>query len=149
MTDTLAGADAARLDAPIRAFLRAPHFATLASIGPDGWPRAVVVWYRLDADDRIVVNSRDGRRWPADLRRDGRVFVAVTDRDDGRRWVGVRGLVETVIDDQATAQADIAGLARRYHPREPAVVATDVARFRTETRVSFRIRPVAVHPHLD
>ena len=44
--------------------------------------------------------------------------IAVIDRDDGYRWVGLTGTVEPIAD-QATAQADIAAMARRYHADEP------------------------------
>jgi PPOX class probable F420-dependent enzyme len=134
----------------IREFLATSgRFLALASIDEDGTPRQAVIWYRLDPDDAIVVNSRDGRRWPANLRRDGRVALAVTDGVDGYRWVGMAARVETVIDDQAIAQADIEGLAWRYYPTEPELAEADIARFRTQRRVTFRLRVTAVHDHLD
>ncbi len=133
----------------VRQFLAQPgRFVALASLDPDGAPRQAFLWYRLDADGAIVVNSADGRRWPANLRRDGRAALAVADAADGYRWVGVDVVVETVVDDQAVAQADIADLARRYHPADPATVAQEVARFRTQHRVSFHLRPVGLHDHL-
>ncbi len=133
----------------VREFLAHPgRFVALASLDPDGAPRQAVLWYRLDDDGAIVVNSADGRRWPANLRRDGRAALAIADATDGYRWVGVDAVVETVIDDQAVAQADIADLARRYHPTDPATVAEDVAGFRTQHRVSFRLRPISLHDHL-
>ena len=50
--------------------------------------------------------------------RDARISVAVSDQADGYRWVGLTGRV-TVVDDQPTAQADIAEMARRYHADDP------------------------------
>lgn len=135
---------------PIRGFLAAPvRFATLATVDPDGGPRQAVVWYRLDPDGRITVNSADGRRWPANLRRDPRCSVAVLDGADGYVFVALVGRVVETIDDQAVAQADIAGLARSYHADEPAQAEAVIARFRTQHRVSFRIEIVAVHDHLE
>ncbi len=132
----------------LRSFLAAPNYATLATAAHDGEPRTVVIWYVLDDDDRIVVNSLDGRRWPADLRRDPRCSLAVIDGADGERWVGIRGRVEEVSDDQATAQADIARLARRYDdPAEAERIIRE--RFMTQRRVSFRIRVLSVSDHLD
>jgi PPOX class probable F420-dependent enzyme len=132
-----------------RAFLEAPNVATLATVDPDGSPRTAVVWYRLEGDGTILVNSARGRRWPANLRRDPRVSLAVIDRDDGLRWVGLHGRVERIDDDQPTAQADIAGLAFRYHVDDPETAETIIAnRFTRQHRVSFRIRPTAVHDHL-
>ena len=61
-------------------FLAAPRrFAILATLDPDGTPRQAVIWYRLDPDGRITVNSAEGRRWPANLRRDPRCSLAVVD----------------------------------------------------------------------
>jgi len=134
----------------IRDFLAAPgRFATLATIDLDGAPRQAVVWYRLDPDGRITVNSMDGRRWPANLRRDPRCSLAVPDEGDGYDFVALVGRVVETIDDQAVAQADIAALARRYHADDPARAEQDIARFRTQHRVSFRIEIVAAHDHLE
>ena len=132
----------------IRGFLDDTRFATIATIDPDGTPRQAVVWYTL-GDDAVVINSAVGRRWPANLVRDGRISVVVTDPVDSYRWVGLSGRVE-VIDDQPTAQADIAGMARRYHADEPEKAERLIRdRFEQQTRISFRIRIDAVHDELD
>lgn len=128
----------------VRAFLDAPRFATVATIDLDGAPRQAVAWYRLSGD-RLILNSRDGRRWPANLRRDPRVSVAV---EDGYDNVVLQGRVE-IVDDQERAQADIAEMACRYHADD-----TEKARrliegqFRRERRVSFVLRPDTVHAEL-
>jgi len=49
------------------------------------------------------------------------------DPADGYAFVALAALVADVVDDQEVAQADIADLAHRYHPDEPAVVEADVA----------------------
>ncbi len=54
-----------------------------------------------------------------------------------------------MIDEQAIAQADIAGMARRYHADDPAAADRVIAQFRTQHRVTFRIDAVAVHDHLE
>jgi PPOX class probable F420-dependent enzyme len=134
----------------VREYLSAPRFLTLATIDPDGAPRMAVVWYRLETDGRIMVNSADGRRWPANLRRDPRVGLSIVDGGDGYRWVGLTGAVDRIDDDQAIAQADIAGLARTYHAADPATAERLIAdRFTRQHRVSFRIRIAAVHDHLE
>ncbi len=134
----------------VRTFLAAPgRFATLAAIDPAGAPRQAVVWYRLDADGRLTVNSADGRRWPANLRRDARCSLAVLDGADGYAFVALAGRVVETIDDQEIAQADIAAFARRYHADDPARAERLIGAFRTQHRVSFRIEIVAVHDHLE
>jgi PPOX class probable F420-dependent enzyme len=134
----------------VRDFLAEPdRFATLATLDPDGAPRQAVVWYRLDPDGRITVNSADGRRWPANLRRDPRCSLTVPDGADGYAFVALAGRVVETIDDQAVAQADIAAFARRYHADDPAKAERIIARFRTQHRVTFRIEIVAAHDHLE
>lgn len=136
--------EASPLSDRVRAFLRAPRYATIATTGDDGEPHQAAVWYRLDDDDRILLNSRNRRRWPADLRRDPRVSLAAIDVEDGRRWIGLSGIVETVIDDVESARRDIVDLAHRYDGP-----GADVAEFLTQQRVSFRVRILRVHDHLD
>ena len=132
----------------LRVFLDAPHFATIATLDPDGAPRQAVIWYTLDGDE-LVINSAIGRRWPANLLRDPRIAISITDRRDGYRWVGLTGEV-SVVDDQPTAQADIAAMARRYHADEPHEAERLIReRFQRQTRVSFRLRIAAAHDHLD
>ena len=133
----------------IRAFLTDDlHFASISSIDPNGSPRPAVVWYLVDGDE-LVLNSRVGRRWPTNLLRDPRVSVSVLDGVDGYRWVGFVGDARAVTN-QATAQADIARMARRYHADEPEKAERLVRdRFETQERISFRFRPSAVHDHLD
>ena len=134
----------------VRAFIAAPgRFATLATLAPDGAPRQAVVWYRLDPDGMLVINSAEGRRWPANLRRDARVAIAIADPGDGYHWVGMDAEVAEIVDDQAIAQADIAALAHRYYPDDPAEVAAGIARFQTQRRVTFRLRPTSFHDHMD
>ena len=99
-----------------------------------------MIWYRLE-DDEIVFNSAVGRRWPADLLRDPRTILTV---QDGYRYVQLAGQV-IVVDDQPTAQADIAEMARRYHADEPGKAETLIAdRFTKQQRISFRLRPTHV-----
>jgi PPOX class probable F420-dependent enzyme len=131
----------------VRRFLAVPRFAAVATIDEDGAPRQAVVWFLLD-DDTIVINSLHGRRWPANLRRDHRVSMAITDATD-QSWVGLNGTVE-VIEDQVQAQADIAAMARRYHADDPAEAEAVIERrFSKQRRVSFRLRPSSIHDHIE
>ena len=73
----------------VREFLTVPgRYATLATIDPDGSPLQAVVWYDLLDDGGILLNSLDGRRWPANLRRDPRASITV---EDGYDYVSMRG----------------------------------------------------------
>ncbi|HYK94782.1 MAG TPA: pyridoxamine 5'-phosphate oxidase family protein [Candidatus Dormibacteraeota bacterium] len=136
---------AANLSERVRAFLSQPLYPTLATSGPDGEPHQAVIWFRLEPDGRILVNSRSPRRWPAELRRSGRGSLAVTDLQDPFRWVGLQVVVEAIIDDVARARDDIVSLAETYDEADE----DSVARFRSQERISFRLRIVTVHDHLE
>jgi PPOX class probable F420-dependent enzyme len=145
MTETAA---AHALAPRVREFLAVTRFTSIATVDPDGGPRQAVVWYRLDGDE-IILNSAVGRRWPANLERDQRISLTIIDADDGYRWVGLTGTV-TVIREQATAQADIAEMARRYHADDPAKAERLITdRFERQERISFCVRVDGVHDHLD
>ncbi len=132
----------------IRTFLDDERYATISTLDPDGGPRQAVVWYTVDGDE-IVINSRAGRRWPTNLLRDARVALAVIDCGRGERWVGVTGTVRP-ITDWATAQGDIAAMARRYPAESPEEAERTITeQFERQERISFRIRPAAFHDHLD
>jgi PPOX class probable F420-dependent enzyme len=129
----------------VRHFLQEPHFASLATVGESGAPNQAVVWYRLDADGRVLLNSREGRRWPANLKRERRMNLAVFWGEDPNRWVGITGLVDEVIEDVQRARDDIVALSHRYDDASPSSEAT----FRSQQRVSFLIRIVRIHDHLQ
>lgn len=132
----------------VRAFLDDNRFATIGTLDPDGTPRQAVIWYTVDGDE-IVLNSAVGRRWPSNLVRDPRVAFSVVDNVDGYRWLGITGVV-TVVADQATAQADIAAMARRYHADDPDEAERLIhGRFEQQPRISFRMRAASVTNHLD
>jgi PPOX class probable F420-dependent enzyme len=151
MTDRLATAPppaCIRLPDDVRAFLDDARFSTIATLDPDGRPRQAVIWYTV-VGDQIVLNSAVGRRWPSNLLRDPRIAFSVVDDADGYRWVGIDGVV-TVVDDQPTAQADIAAMARRYHADDPAEAERLIhGRFEQQARISFRMHAARIVNHLD
>lgn len=120
--------------------------AVVATVDPDGGPRQSVTWYAFDPDGSIWLNSRWGRRWPANLKRDRRISLAVLDLGDPDRWVGLTGELVEVVDDVERAREDIVAMAHRYRPEGPSPA--DIARYRTEQRVMFKVAIRAVHEHL-
>jgi len=84
------------------------------------------------------------RRWPTELKRDGRCSLSVIDAADGVRWVGLNAVVESRIDDLELAREHICELAVRYHDANPRTLAM----FRSQPRVSFLLRVTRVHDHL-
>ena len=120
-----------------REFLDTTRWATIATVDADGALRQAVVWYTVDGDE-IVINSVVGRHWPSNLLRDPRVSLSVAS-DDGYHWVSITGTALPV-HDQATAQADIAAMARRYHADDPGKADRLIRdSFQRQQRISFRV----------
>ncbi len=46
----------------VRQFLRQPRTARLATIGPDGYPHIIPIWFMLDGDDLVFGSDRDNRK---------------------------------------------------------------------------------------
>ena len=128
-------------DPGIRRFLDRPRFGSLATIDADGAPFAAVVWYEL-VGDRILVNSAEGRRWPANLRRDTRCSFMVEDRYD---YVQILGSVH-LDDDQGRAQSQMERMAARYLT-DPALLAKTLANFQTQQRILIKIVPDQIFAH--
>ena len=133
---------AERLNDPaIRAFLERPRFATLSTVNADGAPFSAVVWYALEGD-RILFNSSNGRRWPANLRRDPCVALMV---EEGYNYVQLVGRVH-IIDDQEAAHAQMAKITARYITK-PELLEARIAEFRAQERIGFELTPSAIFTH--
>jgi PPOX class probable F420-dependent enzyme len=105
----------AKLSDKARAFLEEKRFAVLGTINPDSTPQLSTMWYELDGDE-ILMNTKVGRVKERNLRRDSRISICV---EDGYSYLTLAGTAR-LIDEQATAQADIKRLAARYHNPEKA-----------------------------
>jgi PPOX class probable F420-dependent enzyme len=79
-------------------------------LNPDGSAQLTIVWIDWDGEF-VLFNTAAGRAKPRNLERDPRVSVLVLDREDGYRWVAVRGAAELTTD---AADEHIDMLARKY-----------------------------------
>jgi PPOX class probable F420-dependent enzyme len=100
----------AGLNAEHARLLEEPNFATVATANPDGSAQLSIVWIDWDGE-HVVFNTAAGRVKPRNLERDSRVSALVIDRNDGYRWVAVRGRAELTTDG---ADEHIDKLARKY-----------------------------------
>jgi PPOX class probable F420-dependent enzyme len=132
---------AATMSEQVRAFLSEPRFAVLGTAREDGAPQLTVMWYELDGDE-ILMNTTVDRDKAANLRRDPRVALCV---EDGYAYVTLYGSVR-MVEDQATAQADIHRLAVRYWGRERAD-RTAAAQFSKQQRLTLRMTVERVIEH--
>jgi PPOX class probable F420-dependent enzyme len=124
------------IDGRARELLQEPNFAHVATLRKDGSIHNVPVWVDVDGDD-VVLNSAEGRAWPSNLERTGKITVTVSNRENPYEYVSVTG----TLADSSTADADahIDALAKKYmgldeYPlRQPG-----------EVRKKFRITPERV-----
>jgi PPOX class probable F420-dependent enzyme len=112
-------------------------FANLATLKSDGSPQVTPVW--IDYDGKyVIVNTAEGRVKDRNLKRDGRVAIAIMDPDNPYRYLGVEGKVAEVTKNGADAHID--KLAKKYlgmdkYPhRQPG-----------EVRVIYKITPERAH----
>ena len=97
----------------VREFQARPLYAVISTVGPGRAPHQAVIWYRLDPDGRVLVNSRSPRRWPRELEQERQASLAFPDLDDPLRWVGLDTVVEEVVLEVEQARDDIVALAVR------------------------------------
>ena len=119
-----------------RELLEAPNFAMLGSLRKDGTPQVNPIWVDVD-DGQVLVNSAEGRAWPANVRRDPRVTLTVPNQENPYEYVTIRGRV--VEDTHEGADAHIDQLAKKY-------LGVDTYPYRAEgeQRIIFRIEPERV-----
>ncbi len=127
---------AAELTEKARAFLREKRFAVLATINKVGTPQLTTMWYLLENDGTIMMNTRVGRSKERNMRRDPRISVCF---EEGYRYVTITGRVE-MIDDPQVSQRDIFRLSTRYHGEEIAKKQMET-QFSKEQRVTLRLKP--------
>lgn len=121
---------AASIDARSRELLRDKHFAHLTTLRADGTPHTAVVWIDVEGDE-ILVNSAEGRAWPANLRRDPRAWITVVNLDNPYEYVTVEGRVTDITPEGADEHID--ALAKKY-------LDADSYPFRKEGEVRLKIR---------
>jgi PPOX class probable F420-dependent enzyme len=117
--------------------LKAKNFVVISTLRPDGTIHAAPAWVDVQ-DGRPVVNTAEGRAWPANLERDPRVTLTVQNLENPYEYVSIRGRVA----ERTTAEADehIDSLAKKY-------LGQDSYPYRQpgEQRVILRIEPEHVH----
>jgi len=89
-------------DDEIAQFLARSRTATMATIGPDGTPHLVAMWYAL-IDGAIWFETKGRSQKAVNLRRDGRITVMVEDglTYDTLRGVSIEGTGVIVEDPEA------------------------------------------------
>ena len=117
-----------------RELIQAPNYCHVSVAADDGTIQTVIVWCDLE-DDRIVLNSAEGRDWPANLRRAGGATVTVMNLENPEEYVSV--VARLVEDTHDGADDVINALAHKYDGR-------DFDFQPGQQRVTFRLAPERV-----
>jgi PPOX class probable F420-dependent enzyme len=111
----------AMTDAEAAAYLAAGRTIILVTVGPDGLPDPVPMWYVVDAAGQVRMRTYAASQKVVNLRREPRVSCLV---EDGDRYAELRGVqltghVELLADPDWIAEV-IVGLALKYEGLDPA-----------------------------
>ena len=108
-----------------------PTFAHLATIRPDGSPQSSVMWFDWDGE-RIRMTHTKTRQKFRNIAGEPRVALSIPEPGNPYRFLEVRGVVESIDDDDAEASF-YQSLQKRYGQSFPI---SDAA-----VRVVITIRP--------
>ena len=128
-------------DEAARTLLDEPNFAVVATLTASGAPHTSTVWYVRDGDAILISVTADKLK-ARNLRRDPRISLTVSDRDNPYHSVDIRGTAELLDDPDKTLPAR---LAKRYlgdaeaNPDEPAEVKRLIVRVNPEKVTAFKV----------
>jgi PPOX class probable F420-dependent enzyme len=122
-------------DDPVRELIKGRNFCHVATRNEDGSIHSTLVWADLDGD-HVVLNSAQGRRWPENLKRDGRASLLIANAENQYEYVRIQGRLEEATEEGAMDV--INGLAKKYTGAEyPALQPGEV-------RVTLKLAPERV-----
>ena len=86
-------------------------FGSFTTLMPDGSPQTTPVWVDF-ADGKVIVNTALGRQKDKNVRHDPRVAITLIDPENPYRYLEIRGKVDEITQDGATAHID--KMAKKY-----------------------------------
>lgn len=129
-------------DDEVKEYLQGRHTMSFATIGADGWPHVVAMWYGFLGDEVAIWTFRKSQK-VRNIERDNRVTCFI---ESGEHYAELRGLElkgrAIRVDDPDQAH-EISESARiRYMGDDPVGVTTSAAQ--APKRVAFRIQVESV-----
>lgn len=124
----------------MRRFLRGVRLARLATVGPDGYPHVVPLWYMLEGDD-IVMGTERGDRKTRNLLANPKAAVVIGGDPSDKAGYMFQGDVTIEPSDRRT----IRRLVSRYETDEDSI-RQHVAEYSGEDNVLLRLKPRSVTP---
>jgi PPOX class probable F420-dependent enzyme len=127
----------AQLTGKAQKLLEAPNLLFVATVNRDGSPQVTPVWTHVQ-DGYVTFNTARGRVKERNMRRDPRIGLSITDREDPMEKVDIAGRVVEMIEG-AEAEAQIDELSEKYIGQRP------YPWRRGEERIKVVVEPVRVH----
>ncbi|MBO0870953.1 MAG: PPOX class F420-dependent oxidoreductase [Micromonosporaceae bacterium] len=112
-----------------------PLFAHFATVRPDGSPQSNVMWFAWDGKRIRMTHTRPRQKY-RNLAHEPRLAISIADPDNPYRYLEVRGVLESIEDDDDRASFYLS-LQQRYGKSYPV---TDAP-----VRVILTIRPTGYH----
>jgi PPOX class probable F420-dependent enzyme len=120
---------------PVRRLIEDRNFCHVATRNQDGSIHSTLVWIGLDGDD-VVLNSAQGRRWPENVKREGRASLLIANAADQYEYVRIEAVLEEATEEGALDVINALSdkyEGRPYPPLKPG-----------EVRVTLRLAPERV-----
>ena len=128
-------------DAERRTFLRAASTIILVTIGSDGYPHAVPMWFVIDDDGTVYMTTYGPSQKVLNVRRNPRVALLV---ESGARYEDLKGVLvrgdAEVVEDEALC-VDILTKIHTKHAGGLASGVEDVMKAQARKRVVLKIAP--------
>ena len=131
-------------DAELREYLRTSRTMTIISLGPDGHPHPMPMWYAVDDDGTVRMTTFRKSQKVLNIERDPKVSLLV---ESGEEYAKLRGLViygeARIVDDLAAVTRTllaISGIGDQADPEARKGAEAAVAKTAAK-RVAILIRP--------
>jgi PPOX class probable F420-dependent enzyme len=99
------------IEGRIAELLDEKNFAQVATTREDGSPHVTPVWVDHDGE-HVLLNTAEGRDWPANARRTGKIAINVPNHENPYEYVYIQGTVAGDTTDGADEHID--KLAKKY-----------------------------------
>jgi PPOX class probable F420-dependent enzyme len=128
-----------------RYLLDDPVYVVATTVMPDGQPQSTIVWWTSDGD-HVLLSTIKGRQKAKNMERDPKITIMAVDPKDPYKWMEVRGVVESMVEEGGRDL--IEKLSWKYE-NKPFYGGYTTRTPESETRLVVRIRPtkIVVYPH--
>jgi PPOX class probable F420-dependent enzyme len=83
-----------------RELIKGRNFCHVATLNEDGSVHSTLVWADLDGD-HVVLNSAQGRRWPENVKRDGKATLLIANSANPYEYVRIESRLDEATEEGA------------------------------------------------